>query len=413
MKTQKKLKILIVAMSDSIHTTRWINQIVDQGWDIHLFPCVDHGVSHPELRNITVHHNYYSKQENLGRNLKIKGINVNRPFIKTVLLTLKKKFARFDNYHSHQLAALIKKLKPDIVHSLEFSLAGYLTMEAKKILKDEPFPKWIATNWGSDIYLFGQLKVHQPKIEEVLSNCDYYSCECHRDVYLAKEMGLKGQVLPVFPNTGGFNLDEVKKYRLRGKISSRKMITLKGYQNWAGRALVGLRALARCADLLKGYTIAIFSAGKDSDVAVAAEIFTRKTNIPTHIIGITSHKDILKYHGQSRISLGVSISDAISTSLLEAMVMGSFPIQSNTACANEWIKDGKSGILVPPEDPDIIEKALRKALKDDNLVDQAAKINWQTAKAKLQKEQLKKQIVDFYLQVNHEVQKEKFEKSIK
>lgn len=35
-------------------------------------------------------------------------------------------------------------------------------------------------------------------------------------------------------------------------VSSRKVIMLKGYQNWAGRALVGLRALGRCEDILEG-----------------------------------------------------------------------------------------------------------------------------------------------------------------
>ena len=69
------------------------------------------------------------------------------------------------------------------------------------------------------------------------------------------------------------------------------------------------------------------------------------------------------------------MSDGISTSFLEAMVMGSFPVQSWTSCAGEWIVDGKSGILVPPDDPAPVAAALRRALTDDRLVDAAAERN--------------------------------------
>src|SRR5438132_378038 len=41
----------------SIHTARWINQIADQGWDLHLLnSCVDwKDAPHPLLQNITFH----------------------------------------------------------------------------------------------------------------------------------------------------------------------------------------------------------------------------------------------------------------------------------------------------------------------------------------------------------------------
>lgn len=59
-----RMKILFVAMSDSIHTARWINQIADRGWDIRLFPSIDCGITHPELKNVHVYHSFYGKQKN-------------------------------------------------------------------------------------------------------------------------------------------------------------------------------------------------------------------------------------------------------------------------------------------------------------------------------------------------------------
>jgi len=174
---------------------------------------------------------------------------------------------------------------------------------------------------------------------------------------------------------------------------------LKGYQSWAGRALVGLRALERSADLLHDYQIVLFSVNS-KDVIIAAELFSHSTGIPVRIIPKeTHHNEILRLHGQARISIGLSISDGISTSFIEAIAMGSFPIQSWTSCADEWIEDGKTGILVPPNDPEIVEASIRRALTDDNLVNLAAEENHHTCRERLDYDLLKSKAVDFYTTV--------------
>ncbi|MEX2007805.1 MAG: glycosyltransferase [Candidatus Levyibacteriota bacterium] len=374
------MKILFVAMGNSVHTARWVKQLCNKGWDIHLFPSIGTGSVYPDISGVTIHR------------------AVSNPhFLALVGHSLFNRLFGQD-YRTRQLARLINKLRPDVIHSLEIQHAGYLVDEVRKQWKGE-FPKWLVTNWGSDIYLFGQLEEHKDKIRSVLSHCDYYSCECQRDIDLARESGFKGKIMPVVPNAGGMDLELVKKLRAPGKTSKRKVIALKGYQGWAGRALVGLRALERCSDLLKGFEIVIYSADEKgiSGVQIAAKLFSAKTGVPTSILPLqTPHEEILKLHGMSRVSIGLSISDAISTSFLESLVMGSFPIQSDTSCANEWIECGKSGFLVPPEDPEIIERKIRIALTDDKLVDTAADINWETAKKRLGQKIVKDKAIEMY-----------------
>ena len=391
------MKILIVALSESIHTARWIAQIADQGWEIHLFPSIDWRMAHPDLKNVTIHHSVYGKQESSDQSVKFCGVPVYSKYGVALGRCLIKKY--FPDYRVNQLARVINGLRPDIIHSMEIQHSAYLTLKAKKLLTCQ-FPPWIVTNWGSDIYLFGRLSEHEPKIREVLSKCDYYSCECKRDVLLAQSFGFKGDVLPVFPNTGGFDLEDISMLRQQGPVSKRRIIMLKGYQGWAGRALVGLRAIERCPELVEGYQVVIYSINKALEVKIAAELLTKSTGIPIKIIPDTApHQEILKLHGQARISIGLSISDAISTSLLEAMAMGSFPIQSNTSCADEWIVDGETGILVHPDDPEIVELAIRRALTDDFLVEQAAKKNFRTISEKLNKLILKPKVIEMYQQI--------------
>jgi glycosyltransferase involved in cell wall biosynthesis len=169
---------------------------------------------------------------------------------------------------------------------------------------------------------------------------------------------------------------------------------LKGYQDWHGRALFGLRAIALCADILKDYQIAIYSA--NPDVIIAAELLTKSSGIPIEVIPHCSHDDILRLHGRARIYLGLAISDGISISSIEAMAMGAFPIQSSTSCCNEWIVDGETGIIVPPEDPEVIAVAIRKAVSDDRLVNRAAEMNARVARERLDQAVIKPQVIAMY-----------------
>jgi hypothetical protein len=393
------MKILFVAMSNSVHASRWISQLAGQSWEIFLFP-VYHANPHPALRNITVFGTDPRRPRDLDKSVRF--IRWSSLYFYRDVYETRKNHQTTHKYKTMALVYAIQSIKPDIVHSLELQQAGYLSLNAKKKLGDK-FPTWIASNWGSDIYLFGRLPEHQEPIRQVMQNCDYYSCECKRDIQLARDMGLRGQVLPVLPNAGGVNIEHELNLRQAGPISNRKTIIVKGYQNFAGRALIAFQALRLCKDLLKGYTITTYSANED--VRIAAGLFAQETDIPVEIISQSSHEDILHQFGKARVYIGLSISDGISTSLLEAMLMGAFPIQSCTACADEWIEDGKSGFIVPPEDPPAVAEAIRRALTDDALVNRAAEINAKTVRERLDDSIIQPQVVKMYQDILTDIRK--------
>ena len=382
------MRILFVGMPDSVHTARWINQVANLGWDLHLFSS-NPGPAHTDFRNLTIYNLSSSRPAGLHKSVRLKGLWPSR--IGVERLSLKTSYGKW-------LARVIRRVKPDIVHSMEIQRAGYMTAAAKSEF-DGNFPRWIVSNWGSDIYLFGRLAAHRPRIEEVLASCDYYHCECHRDAQLAKDYGLRGEALPVFPVTGGFDIERKRELCQPGATSGRRVVALKGYQNWAGRALVGLRAVELCADQLRNYRVVVYMPG--DDVKIAAEIVAQSTGL--NIEFDTKHwrrDDILRMHGQARISIGLSITDAISTSLLEAMIMGSFPVQSNTGCGDEWLVDGETGLLVPPNDPEPVAAAIRTALADDRLVDNAAAKNLQLAYERLDTSVIKPKVIEMYQMIS-------------
>lgn len=420
---KQKKKILFVAMQMSTHTERWINQISDQDFDVHLFP-VNYLPVHPELRNVTVHQpwsvvnprlflkNLILKQvvnsgnSNAGGRLQTTGLRTSSIYPMPVLnrmlpylngirrVSLGESDATAPAaYGPRVLARLIRKLKPDLIHSLEFQHCGYNVLRAKELSGDD-FPRWLATNWGSDIYYYRQFEKHRSQISRLLRNADYYSCECARDIGLAKELGFAGKVMPVMPNTGGLDMSLVAGLRNIHQVSKRKIIMVKGYQHFAGRALMALDAVERCATVLKDFQIVVFSASPE--VCGRVEELRDFVGLNIRVLPYTSHDYILRMFSRARIYLGVSISDAISTSMLEAIAMGAFPIQTNTSCCNEWIEDGKSGFEIPADDVAVIADRLREAAKNDELVDRAAEINWETVQLRLDQSVLKQKAIKFY-----------------
>jgi hypothetical protein len=241
-------------MSESIHTARWISQLHDKGWEIHLFPSRIVSNVNPELRHVTVHHTVFTTTRATDRTVKHRGIRLWSPLESaragSLLQRIVNKF--FPNYRINKLCRLIKNIKPDIVHSLEFQHAGYLTLEAKKRLGSQ-FPPWIVSSWGNDLYLYHRIEEHQEQLKALLAAANYYIADCKRDIPIAKGLGFNGEVLGAYIGGGGYRLDAIPKLETLPSPSTRKVILLKGYQHFTGRALFGLRALALCKDILKNY----------------------------------------------------------------------------------------------------------------------------------------------------------------
>lgn len=390
------MRILFVAMPDSIHSARWINQVTDKIGDVHFFPTHDAPL-HPNFRNITAWRLPVFRYRGLDPSVRLRGI---WPLPKAggrLGLEIERYFPRWGR-RAARLAMLVRWLKPDMVHSLEIQQAGYLTQAAKARGKGH-FAPWIVSNWGSDIYLFGRLAEHRERIKAVMASCDYYTAECERDIALGRSFGFTGKTLPVLPAAGGYDLDYMRQFRQPGPTSARRTIALKGQLGWPGRALVGLRALELCANFLRDgeYRVEIYSAS--SEVKMAAELFSQATGVPVSVTDREPREDVLRMHGRARASIKLGIGDGISTSALEAIVLGAFPIQSNTSCFDEWVRHGETGMLLHPEDPQEVAAAIRRVVTDDVLVDRAIEANDRTVAERLDKAVIQPQAIAMYERV--------------
>ncbi|HEU5459628.1 MAG TPA: glycosyltransferase family 4 protein [Pyrinomonadaceae bacterium] len=388
------MRILFVTLGESIHAARWIKQLQGQGWDIHVFPHSAYDGVHPELEDLTFHNLVQPPDGNISKTVRQTGLSWPLPRGRRRTTAVLQSFDYFKQ--PARLARVIRELQPDLIHSLEMQRCSYLTLAGRKLLNGGPLPPWIYSSWGSDIFFFGRRPDHQPRIREVLSSCDYFIADCERDVQLAKDFGLRGEVLGVAPANGGFDLTRIRRLGSGLPTPSRKVIAVKGYhdETWGGRALNALEALRLSATQLQGFEVVIFSA--TSEVKSRAEALANVAGLKITILPASPNDEIIKLMGRARIAIGIGLTDGSPISLLEAMIMGAFPIQADTVSTAEWIRDGENGFLVPPEDPASIAAAIQRALIDNELVERAAKLNQGIADERLDQAVLRPRIIDMY-----------------
>jgi glycosyltransferase involved in cell wall biosynthesis len=381
--SQRK-QILVIGMADSVHLARWLSQFIDQPIDFTLFPSSPHRHIHPKLKNLIT-----SDSQQMTVTLK-------PPSMRWLALPMSALDIPFNNFFRSQLLRrLITQQKFDLIHVLELQHAGYLLLGTKLAPN---LPKVFITNWGSDIYWFQQFPKHKQKIIQLLKIASFYSAECHRDIDIVKQLGYTGKTMPVIPNSGGINLEEIPKNSLTP--SQRKKIMIKGYTGFVGQALVALKACELAAKHLREYEVVIYSASIKSRIRALKLRHVHKVRV-TILKKRTPHHEMLKHFSEARVYIGISLSDGISTSLLEAMATGCYPIQSDTSCANEWLTSNSSSI-VSSGSIELISKALESALCDDRLVDEISEINLKTIDNLASIQYVRTVALDFYTRILHD-----------
>ena len=374
-------KILIVAMADSVHTARWLEQFEDSGDEFVLFPSSPHRRIHPKITRLLSD----SSQMKISIPFGLRNTGL-------ILAAIDKLVA--NRVRGIWLRQIIRGFNPTILHALETQGAGYITHVALRHISEKPF--FILTEWGSDFFWFRRFPRHNNRLRQLLTQVDLLSMECQRDALIARDLGYAGTIFPPYPYTGGYKVHTKIETESIIATSKRKTILVKGHTRFVGRGLLALDAIEALVKSISKFEIVLYSA--DPSARRRARKLARKygLSVTSYRRGALTHDSFLKIFRNTRIYIGISLSDAASMSLLEAMVCGAFPIQTNTSCADEWIVNGKSGFIVSPDDHEGLVKAIRTALENDDLVDEAAQINYEVARNRLDRSVISEISRNFY-----------------
>lgn len=385
--SSKTTRVLIIGMLDSIHLARWLEQFKGQGYDFVVFPSKKFRRLHPNLKDL-INSKFESSYVLTTRRLPKSIIGYLDYITNRISLTTLRSDLRIK-----QLQKIIDTYQFDYIHACEIQGAGYLLDSVK--LDSQSQTKIILTNWGSDIYFFQEFPEHIKRIKSILSKSDYYSAECERDYKLASGYGFTGKFLPCIPNAGGFAVDVAKINSV--PTSERNQILIKGYGGVFGRAELAISLIPEISKRFPNITFHIYSATKDTIATIMMHPFEIQQKIRISTVGKKlSHNEMLEEFLRSRVYIGCSNSDGISTSFIEALTCGTYPIQTNTSCANEWINKGAVASIVPLDSSKVMD-AVILALENDQLVDYSSLKNQDIALKYLTKEVIHKAALNFYI----------------
>ncbi len=285
----------------------------------------------------------------------------------------------------------LEEIKPDVVHSFVMSKA---VVPIYEIMKVNPDIKWLYSSWGSDLYFYVNKGISGENIKKVLPRIDYMFSDCNRDYEIARRNGFSGKFLGVFPGGGGYDFERTN--HLIIPFLKRNIILIKGYQGKHGRCIEVLKSLQNLKFPLDELKIVVF--GADNEVLDFIQQTDLRFKENMKIFKKISHFHVMELMGEALLYIGNSISDGMPNTLLEAIVMGAYPIQSNPGGASaELIDHGTSGLLIKnPDDIDEIEMLIQKALLNLPALERSVKFNFNNIRPKLERNCIKNLVVRRY-----------------
>ena len=372
------MKILMVAIPNH-HFFQWVNQLKDAGHEVFWFDITAGAGFSDKIGWVRQYSGWKLKWDFPFRS----GIKNSFPQFYRLIQKINDRNPEivFQNY--------LNQIAPDIVHSFELKLS---CLPILNVMQKNKIP-WIYSSWGSDVFYHKELGVSTNEVLKCLQRIDFLVTDCQRDYRLLQEIGYKNKFLGVFPGNGGIDITTTILAQ-----NNRNNIIVKGYDDGVGQAIVVVKALLKIENLQQ--QIVVYSA----DDAVVNFIDNLKNEYQSLKIRVFArnqfieNKKLLQMMGESIIYIGNSSSDGMPNSLLEAMGMGAFPIQSNPGGVTEEVIDhGKNGYLISDcFDVDAISKLIREAINNENLRQTAQQYNTRFIVENYDRKQLKNSIVALY-----------------
>lgn len=341
----------------SQHFFSWVGQLEETGHEIYWFDVLD---SKKKVERLT--------WINQIINWKLRWDYPGRFFLKNKFPVIYNFLKQFNERSTAKVfEKILLDIQPDLVHSFEMQLSCLPIIEVME--KHFAF-KWAFSSWGSDMFYSQQIGISDLLRKKILLRVDYLITDCLRDFVIAKENGFDNNFLGVFPGNGGVEFENESIL----PFSSRKIILIKGYNNEIGKGVNIIKALtAENLLLLKDYQIIVF--GADLEIKNYIKDNNRFSNscIKVYLRSeFIDNKVLIELMGKSYIYIGNSLSDGLPNSLIEAMGMGCFPIQSNPGNATVELINGKNGFLIEDAlNVDEIEKLIKRALLNPKIIEEA------------------------------------------
>ena len=277
----------------------------------------------------------------------------------------------FDKWLYPFLAPMaVRRFKPDIIHAILETFAGlalhfckYLVPSARRVLTlqttNRSFLKGMIIRSPHDITAISSV------LEEVALK-----------IRSGRALGLEEERVRLIPN--GIDLTNIEMRnptspRLRG--ASAKCEKVPGRVLFVGRLekMKGvdtlLTAFAQILNLTHRTLQVHLRVVGGGSKRTGLEKLARSLGVADRVtfVGFVPHPKVYDEFAQAEIFCGLSRSEALGNVFLEALAAGCAVVGTKVGGIPDIIEDGKTGLLVPPDDVNAARGALGRVLRDESL----------------------------------------------
>jgi len=293
-----------------------------------------------------------------------------------------------------RLAELIGKLKPDLVHALRIPYEGMLAAVAQT---DVPL---LVSVWGNDFTLHARANPFMAAAtRRTLRLAAALHTDSQRDQRLADEWGFdRSKPALVLPGNGGVRTEIF--YPANAEPKELRVVNPRGLRAYV-RNDVFFQAIPK---VLRQLPEVRFDC-PDMQGEPEAQRWVQQLDIAqqVHLLPKLSAPTLAQTYRAAQVMVSPSTHDGTPNSLLEAMACGVFPVCGDLESIGEWIRDGKNGLLVDPNDPDALAAAMVNAMKNKDLRESAAGINKQLISERANYPKNMQRVEAFYSELSNDV----------
>ena len=387
-------RILFIGLGESTHTHAWVDLLSGARFNVRLFALPSGIPPHdwPVRTYVTA-----TTDVPLDRGNRVRLYAADR-----ARRYPKKGYARFllrgASLEERWLAQVIREWQPEIIHTLGLDPAGVFYHRVRQAFSLDPTAKWVLqTRGGSDLALTRFDPDRAPALAAVMRDCDQLLGDNEQTFAIARDMGVRRDQIAstgTLPGTGGIDIELLASAAV-GPASSRRVIVWpKAYDCPWSKSLPVLEALTKCWDRIAPCEVHMLAMQPETRMWFHA--------LPPHVKSAcrvaerVPRRQLIELMGRARVMLAPSLVDGTPNSLFEAMAAGAFPIVSPLETIQPIVRDGENVLFARNLYPDEIAEALIRAMRDDALVDGAARVNTDVVRRHADRSAIQPRVVAWY-----------------
>jgi glycosyltransferase involved in cell wall biosynthesis len=390
-------RILFIGPGDSTHTHAWVGLLEGRPFNVRAF--VPPGMmSPPDFWKVKTYLTAYERGP-YDAETRSRLIDEGRARRVAERLAARARGRAWDarKYAEEWLARILREWRPHVVHT--FSLdAGEFYMKARRAYGVGGDSVWVLqARGGADLAWTHLDPALRPKIGEVLRACDQLLSDNTQNFRIARELGVREEQLSSIgtaPGTGGVDIDALRE-GWDGPPSQRRVILWPKVYEWPwSKALPVYEALRLAWERIQPCEVDMLATTPDAKMFywTLPEEMRRSMRLRDRV----PRAEALAAMKRARVMLAPSLVDGTPNSMFEAMAAGALPIVSPLETIVPVVENERNVLFARNLYPEEIASALVRAMTDDALVDEAARLNLELVGRVANREEVRARVVEFY-----------------